>query len=160
MKRHLIYHTHIDTGRTNQIDVDVVGDEIKAQCNLDRVSRDGLTLSCDANTLSTLMPNKANVSPKDPICFSVTFKIPQKIEAKCRVIFARRLSKNEFVIELKFIELAESSIAYLDNFIDTLLKREATKSTENKQLERCSSISQTKKELTNDDVKLTYSKVA
>lgn len=160
MKRQLIYHTHIDTKQTGIIGVDVRRQDISKKCNIERVSRDGLTLACDSETLSVLMPNKTSVAPKDPVLLDIAFNIPQKIQAKCRVIFARRLSKNEFILELKFSELSESSMQYLDNFIETLLKgenlkAESTPINQQKSLDRSDL-----KESQQKSLKFSYSKVA
>lgn len=121
MKRQLIYHTHVDTSQANNIRVNVRSNLTKAICYLDRVSRDGLTLSCDALTLQTLMPNKASVAPKDPISLTTCFTLSHNIEAKCRVVFARRLSKDQFIMELKFVDISEQHMSGLNDFIEKSL---------------------------------------
>ena len=98
MKRQLIHHTHVDTSQANKIQVKVKSNGVNANCQLNRVARDGLTLSCDAETLALLMPNKASVAPKDPILLNTRFLLSLQTEANCRVVFARRLSKNKFIM--------------------------------------------------------------
>mgnify|MGYP000592638217 CR=1 FL=1 len=127
MKRQLIYHTHVNTNPSNKIAVCVETDSTKANCYLDRVSRDGLTLSCDTETLHKILPNKASVAPKDPTSLDVLFTLSENIDAKCRVIFARRLSKNQFIMDLKFIEINESAMLHLDNYIEKNLRSDLSK---------------------------------
>ena len=124
MKRQLIYHTHVNTEQSNKIKVFLNSNTAGSVCYLDRVSRDGLTLSCDFDTLQTLMPNKSCIEPKNPISFETSFKLDKLIEAKCRVIFARRLAKDKFVLELKFIDISEQGMQLLDNFIEKALHSE------------------------------------
>lgn len=132
MKRQLIYHTHVDTNHSEKIQVSVKSKDINAKCRLDRVSRDGLTLSCDASTLHLLMPNKSSVAPKDPISLNTNFFLSHNIEADCRVIFARRLSKNEFIMELKFVDISEHDMAHLNAFIEKSLSSNLSKTNINK----------------------------
>ena len=132
MKRQLIYHTHVDTNHSEKIQVRVKANDINAKCNLDRVSRDGLTLSCDASTLHLLIPNKSSVAPKDPISLNTKFFLSYDIEADCRVIFARRLSKNEFIMELKFVDISEHDMTHLNEFIERSLSSHLSKAVLNK----------------------------
>lgn len=159
MKRQLIYHTHVDTSHRNHIHVHVTGNNGNTECSLDRVSRDSATLKCNGSTLSELMPNKTCSSPKDPINLNISFKVPQKIEVTGRVIYARRLSKNDFLIEIKFTEISESSSAYLDNFIDASLNKDRPASVEQNQLDQRSIIGQGANESKNE-ITMNFSKVA
>ncbi len=127
MKRQLIYHTHVNTRQSNQIKVFLHSNTTKSVCSLDRISRDGLTLSCDFVTLQTLMPNKSCIEPKNPISFEASFKLDNLIEAKCRIIFARRLAKDKFVLELKFVDISEKGMHQLDSFIEKALHSEVKK---------------------------------
>jgi hypothetical protein len=128
MKRQLIYHTHVITNRQQskpvQVQTRLIGDNNSSatiSCSLDRISRDGMTLSCDELTLNQLMPKKACVAPKNPITLVTDFSLDEKIHANCRVIYTRRLSKNQFVLELKFFELAERDMNLIDQFIEKCL---------------------------------------
>jgi hypothetical protein len=165
MKRQLIYHTHVNTSPTNKIEVCVNTDFTSIHCYLDRVSRDGLTLSCDAETLRKIMPNKASVAPKDPITLTTAFTLTDSIEAQCRVIFARRVSKDHFILELKFTEINEQATLHLDNYIEENLKSALNKSSNSveqshkKDRETSETLSSDVYQI-NNELKLTYSKVA
>tara|TARA_R110002167_G_scaffold282447_2_gene487691 strand:+ start:283 stop:768 length:486 start_codon:yes stop_codon:yes gene_type:complete len=161
MKKQLIYHTYVNTNPSNKIAVCVETDSTQTNCYLDRVSRDGLSLSCDTETLHKIMPNKASIAPKDPIVLSVLFTISNNIEAKCRVILARRLSKNQFIMDLKFTEINESAMLHLNNYIEENLRSELTKKPSNQEQHN------TKPQLLTSDIyrinknqKVRYSKVA
>ena len=161
MKRQLIYHTHVNTNPSNKIEVCVKTDSTKTKCYLDRVSRDGLSLNCDAETLHKIMPNKTSIAPKDPIALSAVFTLAENIEAKCRVILARRLSKDQFIMDLKFIEINEKAMMHLDNYIEENLRSDVAKKPSNQAENQnrpqlfTSDVYQINKEL-----KVTYSKVA
>lgn len=161
MKRQLIYHTYVNTNPSNKIEVCVNTLSTETKCYLARVSRDGLSLSCNAETLHSIMPNKTSIAPKDPIALSVLFTLAENIEAKCRVILARRLSKDQFIMDLKFIEINENAMMHLDSYIEEKLRSEIAKKPANQEqpLEEphllTSDVYQIKKEL-----KVSYSKVA
>ena len=140
MKRQLIYYTHVNTSgeqsppihvQTRLVDEDA--ESISLKCQLDRISRDGMTLSCDRLTLDLLMPNRSGIAPKNPVSLETEFSLHSDIKAKCRVTYIRRVSKNEFILELKFCELAEKERNQIDKFIDdslngqTLINHEADK---------------------------------
>lgn len=121
MKKQLIYHTHVNTHQEDKIQVTVQSTELHASCYLNRISRDGLTLSCDAQTLQLLMPNKASVAPKDPISLKTLFHLSEDVEALCRVVFARRLSKDQFIMELKFVDISAQHMSAVNEFIEKQL---------------------------------------
>ena len=131
MKRHLIYHTHVITNgqQENAIRVQTraLGSDMKSEetsCLLDRISRDGMTLSCDESSLHQLMPKKSCAAPKNPLSIATNFCLEGNIQANCRVVFARRLSKNQFILELKFFELAEKDMNLIDQFVEKSLNRQ------------------------------------
>ena len=159
MKRQLIYHTHVNTNPSNKIIVKVKTDIESTSCFLDRVSRDGLTLSCNTETLHKLMPNKVSVVPKDPISLSTCFTLDQNIEASCRVIFARRLSKDQFVMELKFVDIDEQARQHLDSYIEKVLHSEFEKNLDSKMQAKPESQTSELYQM-NEEIKFTYSKVA
>lgn len=161
MKKQLIYHTHINTGLSKKIEVNVKTELTNALCYLDRISRDGMTLNCDTETLHKLMPNKASVAPKNPITLTTLFSLPKNIAAKCRVIFARRLSKNQFIMELKFVDIDESAMQHLDDYIEKNLKLEVCgiQNNQDKALNKLHTLASDVYQI-NKELKITYSKVA
>lgn len=161
MKRQLIYHTHVNTNPSNIIEVSVKTEFTDANCYLDRISRDGLTLNCDAQTLHRIMPNKANVAPNNPIILTTDFSLSKKIQAKCRVVFARRLSKNQFIMELKFIDIDDGAMQHLDEYIEKNLNVSVNEkqNTPEKPINKLHALASDVFHI-NKELKLTYSKVA
>lgn len=128
MKRQLIYHTHVNTNREQCTPVHVqtrlIENDTKSislKCVLDRISRDGMTLCCDKMTLNLLMPNRSGIAPKNPVTLETEFTLQSDIKASCRVIYIRRTSKNEFILELKFFDMAEKDRTLIDRFIEDSL---------------------------------------
>jgi hypothetical protein len=159
MKRQLIFHTHISTKQSNKIVVKVHSGTKQNTCYLDRVSRDTLTLSCDTETLHNLIPNKASVAPKDPISLSTYFTLDHNIQANCRIIFARRLSKDQFIMELKFVDIDEQAMLNLDSYIERTL-RSGQNTKEDHKIQTEPNIKHQEVYKINEDSKVTYSKVA
>jgi hypothetical protein len=159
MKRQLIFHTHVNTNQSKKIAVKVQSGIKQNTCYLDSVSRDGLTLSCDTETLHNLIPNKASVAPKDPISLSTCFTLDQNIQANCRVIFARRLSKDQFIMELKFVDIDEQAMLNLDHYIERTLRLGLNTTEDHKIQPEPKNKSQEVYKI-NEDSRITYSKVA
>ncbi len=159
MKRQLMFHTHVNTGQSKKISVLVQTEYEQEKCYLDRISRDGLTISCDTKTLQNIMPNKASVAPKDPISMRTTFKLDKSIHASCRVIFARRLSKDHFVMELKFVDINEQAMQDLDDYIESTLKSEL-QNKDTCKIQTSPSTKSTEAYKLNEELNVTYSKVA
>jgi hypothetical protein len=128
MKRHLIYHSHVSTRSADYntvcVEACIAGSANKqtATCQLDRISRDSMTLRCDQMTLNQLLPNKSGIAPKNPVSLSTSFHLDETVQANCRIIYTRRLSKDQFVLELKFSELAEKDQHLIDMFIEKSLR--------------------------------------
>ena len=135
MKKQLIYHAHVETGQENITTVRISTKDINETCYLNRVSRDSLTLACDASTLNKLIPNKVCVAPNSPILLKASFALSQNIEASCRVVFTRRLSKDKFLLELKFVGISEQDMSNLDVFIEKALDSRKTKTSNQKPAE-------------------------
>ena len=135
MKKQLIYHAHVETEQENRIAVKISTNDTNEICYLNRVSRDSLTLACDASTLNTLIPNKVCVVPNAPILLKANFALSQNIEASCRVVFTRRLSKDKFLLELKFVEISEQDMSNLDVFIEKALDSGKNKTSNQKPAE-------------------------
>tara|TARA_R110001592_G_scaffold138511_5_gene357776 strand:+ start:85236 stop:85715 length:480 start_codon:yes stop_codon:yes gene_type:complete len=159
MKRQLIYHTHVNTSQLDKIVVKVQTESKNSTCYLDRISRDGLTLSCDSETLHSILPNKTVVAPKDPVSMNTTFALDKSINALCRVIFARRLSKDHFIMELKFVDINEQAKQDLDDYIEKTLRSEL-KPTEDCKIQPEPKIKSSEIYKINNDLRITYSKVA
>jgi len=91
----------------------------------------------------------------------VLFTLAENIKANCRVIFARRLSKDQFIMDLKFIEINENAMMHLDSYIEGKLRSEIAKKPDNKeQLHEKPQLLTSDVYQINKELKVTYSKVA
>lgn len=122
MKRHLIYHSHVDTHSGRSIPVAVNLDDKTIQTTLERISRNSLTLSCDELALSQLLPNYCKVGSKDPLVFQTEFKLHSTITLSSRVAYTRRTAKNNFLLEMNFMDVSEPAMRQIDAFIEAKLK--------------------------------------
>jgi len=127
MKRALIYHSKIAVKQTkrinSQVDIFTQGDSVAISTSLQNVSRDRITITCDQFSLQQLLPNHAQVSPKQPVSLKVNFTIYKKIDMSCHVISVRRLSKDTFQMDMMFKELDEHSENLIDKYMNYSLKK-------------------------------------
>ena len=124
MKRNLIYHTHIQPGESIQIRANG-SDSVETE--LDAISRDSLTVTCNQKTLDILLPNTASVAPKQAVILPVSFSLNQsddEIDAQCSVVSVRRLSKDTFCMDMRFREISSQDYASIDDYIEKSLQRQ------------------------------------
>jgi len=127
MKRPLIYHSQIAVKETKRIhsQVDIFTlDDSAISTSLQNVSRDRITITCDQFSLHQLLPNHAQISPKQPVSLKVNFTIYEKIDMSCHVISVRRLSKDTFQLDMMFNELDEHSEHLIDKYMNYSLKKQ------------------------------------
>jgi hypothetical protein len=126
MKRQLIYHTPISIEEINK-SVETVNvmteNNTFVRTELKSISRDGINLTCNQHTLHRLLPNSASVSPKQAVQLSVEFDLDKTVSADCKVVYARRLSKDTFQLELIFIDMSVDSSEALDVYVEKSLKQ-------------------------------------
>jgi len=126
MKRHLIYHTQIsvndDQAKSNPVSIQL-NDQSEVHSSLESISKDGLTLNCDQQTLHRLLPNNISVSPKQPVLLPVSFTLYENIDTMCNVVYVRRLSKDTFQLEMRFQEISERESDLVDQYVEDTLKR-------------------------------------
>ena len=96
----------------------------------ERIARDGMTLSCDRETLDKLFPNTVSIAPRQPKQMQVSFSLPgqsDRIQADCEVFSLRRLSRDCFELEMHFNDLSEAHFQSIDSYIEDNLKQLNTK---------------------------------
>jgi hypothetical protein len=128
MKRNLIYHTHIQPGENIQIRTN--GSQ-PVETELDAISRDSLTVTCNQRTLDILLPNTSSVAPKQAVILPVSFRLNQsgdEIDAQCSVVSVRRLSKDTFCLAMKFREISEQDFESIDEYVESSLQRQQRQS--------------------------------
>ncbi len=118
-KRNLIYHTHVNV--TDEISVQT-GEGLETR--LEALARDGLTLSCNRQTLDQLLPNREVIAPKQPVNLLTCFQLypgTEAIESYCDVISVRRLARDTFHLDLRFHALEEESYQLIDSYVNAAL---------------------------------------
>lgn len=122
MKRNLIYHTHIAIENK----VIVSSDTGDIDTKLEAIARDGLTLTCNRETLDKLLPNTAVIAPKQPKTLELSFQLDNQadiIQSLCEVYCLRRLSRDTFQLDLRFNALEEKHFEQIDHYIERSLRQ-------------------------------------
>lgn len=121
MKRNLIYHTHIVLDEKVTIEN---GQQHCAKTDLEAISRDGITMTCNRELLDQLLPNTASIAPKQPVSLRVSFALDrdrEQIKADCHVVGVRRLSRDTFQMMMQFQDISEQHFERVDRYIESAL---------------------------------------
>ena len=88
----------------------------------DNISETGLQFSCDNWTANEIEPRGIHNHPLGNIRLKLVASVnaSKKIYAKCRVIAARRLSRENYLIGLEFIDFEGSGGSQLNKFLNKL----------------------------------------
>ena len=127
MKRNLIHHTHIPIAKERADKATLLNG---VRTKLQSIGRDGFSIICDQQRLTELLPNPVSVSPKSAVRFTSEFTLPghdKSMITQCEAFYARRLSRDSFQMNLKFIALSAEHIAAIDAFVETCLSGHAVK---------------------------------
>ena len=88
-------------------------------CN---ISSTGLQFRCDYWLADEIEPRGIQSHPLDRIQIKVVADMPisgeNRLYARCRVVVARRLSQEEYLLGLEFIDFEKSSEKVLERFIN------------------------------------------
>ena len=86
------------------------------------ISARGLEFRCDSWLADEIEPRGIQNHPLDRIQIKVVADLPisdeNRFYARCRVIAARRLSQEEYVLGLEFIDFEKSSEKVLARFLE------------------------------------------
>ncbi|MGB5276743.1 MAG: PilZ domain-containing protein [Gammaproteobacteria bacterium] len=89
------------------------------------ISNKGLQFRCDSWVADEIEPRGIQNHPLDPIRLKVVTDLPgmdkynSRVYARCRVIVARRLSQNEYILGIEFIDFENGSDRLLERFMKT-----------------------------------------
>lgn len=122
MKRNLRYHTHIKTN--SPLKASAGANETQV-CQLDSLSKGGAALKCNRETLDALLPNVMSIAPKKPSRLEISFTLSPELEIKghCEVIYARRVSRDTFLLETQFAGMSEHQLKLIEDFVETQLRQ-------------------------------------
>lgn len=108
-----------------QLDIDIVledGTILPVQTY--DISLNGLQFTCDGATANEIDPRGIQNHSRDQIVVKVIAKLPtsdkQKFYASCRIITARRLSQEKYLVGLEFVEFEKNSDKVLNGYIQKL----------------------------------------
>lgn len=121
-KRNLRHHLRIPTHLSATV---TAADGQQLQVEIANLSRAGVMLACDRQTLEFMHPKVIAANPGNPMETTLAFTIPSRIGGKitiqctCHIIYARRLSKDLFYVGLEFRNLEDHLVPHLEQYIES-----------------------------------------
>ncbi|WP_227545903.1 PilZ domain-containing protein [Marinobacter fonticola] len=113
------------------IDVTVINpDGESLVCKTANLSRAGMMVECESDRVQSLISDRWNVAPKDPVGLDVRFSVPVvtvqsvNIEAQCNVVHIRRISRKVFQLGLQFTHFEGNGHDYVDQYVSRLLSKD------------------------------------
>jgi len=121
MSRTLIYHTQL------QIDGQATvtsRPKTEISMELSSISKSGLLLKCNKQSLETLLPKQPSLAPKQTVATEVAFGLPEvgKVDAACEIVSVRRLSRDTFELQLNFSNPEQRAITAVEHFVERKLR--------------------------------------
>lgn len=103
-----------------QVDL-VLGDGSVLPVEATGISASGMQFRCDSWLADEIEPRGIQNHPLDRIQLKVVADLPlsgeNRIYSRCRVVVARRLSQEEYILGLEFIDFEKSSDKVLARFL-------------------------------------------
>ncbi|MDH5612410.1 MAG: PilZ domain-containing protein [Gammaproteobacteria bacterium] len=88
-------------------------------CNISTL---GLQFKCDSLIANEIEPRGIQKRPLDQIKLKVVAKLPvsgdKKLYSRCKIVVARRLSQDQYILGLEFIDFEANSDKVLDRYIE------------------------------------------
>lgn len=113
-----------------EVTIDVTVDCGKGSCmhcRASNLSRAGLMLSCDQQTVRQLIPNMLPPAPGNWIEVKTHFPVPVlpaqpvTVFAEGNIVHLRRISRDEFQVGIQFSEFEGNGFDYVDKYVARLL---------------------------------------
>lgn len=101
------------------------GEELN--CKAANLSRAGVMISCDFDTVQRLVPGRRTPAPGQWIQVSTQFAVPVVatqtvcVRAEGHIVHLRRVSRDEFHLGVHFTEFEDNGFDYLDQYVSRLL---------------------------------------
>lgn len=118
----------------NQQRADVVSDIVieksdgcQLTCKIANLSRTGVMLSCDQETVSQLIPRLKVPAPGHLIAVKTHFAVPVlttqrvSIVASGHIVHLRRTARDEFQLGIQFADFEDNGFDYVDTYVRKLL---------------------------------------
>ncbi len=96
-------------------------------CSMVNLSRSGVMICCDQETLKTLIPEQKTPAPGHWIPIRTRFSVPVVaqqpvlIEADASIVHMRRIARNEFHLGIQFVAFEGNGYNYVDLYVRRLL---------------------------------------
>lgn len=118
----------------NQQRADIVSDIViekpdgcQLTCKIANLSRTGVMLSCDQETVSELIPHLKVPTPGSLIVVKTHFSVPviatqpMPIVARGNIVHLRRMARDEFQLGIQFADFEGNGFDYVDTYVRKLL---------------------------------------
>ena len=118
----------------NQQRADVVSDIVIEKsdgcqliCKIANLSRTGVMLSCDQDTVSQLTPSLKVPAPGSLTVVKARFSVPVvatqpvSIVASGNIVHLRRMARDEFQLGIQFSDFEDNGFDYVDTYVRKLL---------------------------------------
>lgn len=103
------------------------GDGTEAPCRVTNLSRDGVMIPCDPDTLSRVIPNQESVAPHLAVPVHFDLCLPDgnqsPVRCQCDIIYVRRVSRDCFNMGMSFSAFEEEGQQRLDDYINQQLAK-------------------------------------
>ena len=103
-----------------QVDL-VLADGSILPIEANNISANGLQFRCDSWLADEIEPRGIQNHPLDRIQLKAVTSLPvsgeNKLYARCKVVVARRLSQEDYILGLEFVDFEKSSEKILERFI-------------------------------------------
>ena len=96
-------------------------------CTVSNLSRTGLMVICDLNTVRALIPHQRPPAPGQWIAVKTRFSVPVlptqpvSVIAEGNIVHMRRTARNEFQLGIQFAEFENNGYDYVDRYVSQLL---------------------------------------
>ncbi|MDN6320798.1 MAG: PilZ domain-containing protein [Marinobacter sp.] len=118
----------------NQQRVDVVSDIVIEKpdgclltCKIANLSRTGVMLCCDQETVGQLIPRLKVPAPGNLIIVKTRFSVPViaaqavSIVASGSIVHLRRMARDQFQLGIQFADFEDNGFEYVDTYVRKLL---------------------------------------
>jgi len=99
----------------------------EVSCRVSNLSRDGVMVPCDPDTLDRIMPNHEPVAPHLAVPVRFELQLPGSndtpVRCRCDIIYVRRVSRDCFNTGMSFSAFEEDDQQRLDDYINQQLSK-------------------------------------
>lgn len=111
-----------------QLPIDLVlGDGTILSVEACNISTHGLQFKCDSFIANEIEPRGIQKCPLDQIQLKVVASLPveddKKIYSRCKMVVARRLSQDQYILGLEFLDFEAGTDKVLNRFIEACSKQ-------------------------------------